>query len=428
MKDAQTLRKLYEEHVSKAITVNFPHFVAEARGARVRTVDGREFLDLTGGIGVMNLGHTHDAVVGALKEQLERYLHLCFTVQMYEPLVLLAQRMASILPPGLTKSAFFNSGAEALENAVKVSRSWTGRRAIVTFENSFHGRTFLTLAMTGKLRPYKLPFGPLVPDVYHVPYPDPYRWDGEPEDCAAHSIDALRRLFHAAVPASDVACIVAEPVQGEGGFVVPPKDFLPRLQELCAEEGILLVDDEVQTGLGRTGRWNAIDHFDVRPDLVTTGKALGGGLPLSGVHGPPEVLDHPPVGSIGGTFGGNPLSCVAGLAALDAIEPLLPRVREIEKRVGARLEAWVDKLPLVGDARGLGAMQAVELVKDKGTKAPAPEAAKAVKQACYDGGVLVLTCGYHDNVIRFHPPFTMAWEELDRALDVVEGAIGTAAA
>lgn len=420
MKDTKTLRKLYDEHVSKSITVNFPHFVAEARGARVRDVEGREFLDLTGGIGVTNLGHGHESVARALGEQLERYLHLCFTVQMYEPLVLLAKRLAAIMPPGLTKSAFFNSGAEALENAVKISRSYTGRRAVVTFENSFHGRTFLTLAMTGKLRPYKFPFGSLVPDVHHVPFPYPYRWEGDPDDCSAHSIDALRRLFHSTVPAREVACIAVEPIQGEGGFVVPPPDFFPLLRELCDEEGILLVDDEVQSGLGRTGRWNAIDHFDVRPDLVATGKALGGGLPLSGVTGPPEVMDHPPVGSIGGTFGGNPLSCVAGLAAIDAIEELLPRVRELETRLVRRLDEWVDDFPLVGEARGLGAMQAIELVRDEGTKEPAPKEARALKQACYERNLLVLTCGYHDNVIRFHPPFTMEWEDLDRALDAVE--------
>lgn len=427
MKDEEELRKLYEAHVSQAVPVNFPHFVAEARGAHVRTVGGREFLDLTGGIGVTNLGHADAAVSRAVREQMDRYLHLCFTVQMYEPLVLLAQRMASIMPEGLTKSAFFNSGAEALENAVKVSRSWTGRRGVVTFENSFHGRTFLTMAMTGKLRPYKFPFGPLVPDVYHVPYPYPYRWDGDPASCTAHSLDALRRLFHSTVPAQDVACIVAEPIQGEGGFVIPPDDFFPRLRELCDDEGILLVDDEVQSGLGRTGRWNGIDHFDVRPDLVTTGKALGGGLPLSGVHGTPEVLDHPPIGSIGGTFGGNPLSCVAGLALLDGIEKRLPRVREIEKRMRGRMDDWVDDLPLVGEVRGLGAMQALELVQDPTTKAPAVQEAKAVKGACYEAGVLVLTCGRYDNVLRFHPPFTIEWEDLDRAMDTVERAIREAA-
>lgn len=426
MKDEISLQKLHARYISRAVKVNFPHFVAEAKGTKVKVVGGGEYLDLTGGIGVLNLGHSPDGVLKALQDQLGKYLHLCFTVQMYEPPLLLAQRLASIMPEGLTKSAFFNSGAEAVENSVKLSRHWSGRRAIVSFENSFHGRTFLTMALTGKVRPYKEVFGPLFPDVYQVPYPYPYRSPGGPDESAQHSLDALRRLFHSQVPADDVAAILVEPIQGEGGFIIPPSDFLKGLREICDEEAITLVDDEVQTGLGRTGKWNAIDHFGVKPDLVATGKALGGGLPLSAVTGPPEILDHPPVGSIGGTFCGNPLSCVAGLATLDGIERLLPRIRDLEKRMMRRLQEWVDNIELVGEARGKGAMTAVELVKDTRTKEPAPKETKAVQEECYRGGVLLLTAGYYDNVIRFHPPLNIEMEDLDKALDITEEALRTA--
>ncbi len=424
--DEKTLRELHEAHYSRSVKVNFPHFVAAAKGARVKTLDGREFLDLTGGIGVANLGHGPPEVVQALHDQIDRYLHLCFTVHMYEAPVLLAQKLASIMPPGLDKSAFFNSGAEALENAAKIARNFTGRAAVISFENSFHGRTFFTMALTGKVQPYKGVFGPSFPDVYQVPYPYAYRSPDGEEGATQRSLEALRRLFHAQVPADQVAALIVEPIQGEGGFVVPPPDFLKALRALCDEHGIVLVDDEVQSGLGRTGRWNAIDHFGVTPDLVTTGKALGGGLPLSGVTGRAEIVDHPPVGSIGGTFGANPLSCAAGLAAVEGIERVLPQVKDLEKLMFGRFREWVDDLPLVGDARGLGAMTAVELVRDATTKEPAPEEAQAVQKACYREGLLILTAGWYNNVVRFHPPLNMPAEELSGALDIVEKALGSA--
>lgn len=423
MEDEKTLRELYELHYSQSVKVNFPHFVAEARGARLKTLDGREFLDLTGGIGVTNLGHGPAEVVEALHAQIDRYLHLCFTVQMYEAPVLLAAKLASTMPAGLEKSAFFNSGAEALENAAKLARNYTGRPAIISFENSFHGRTFFTMALTGKVRPYKGVFGPSFPDVYQVPYPYPYRSPDGEEGATQRSLDALERLFHSQVPPDQVAALIMEPIQGEGGFIVPPADFPQALREVCDEHAILLVDDEVQSGLGRTGRWNAIDHFGVTPELVTTGKALGGGLPLSGVTGRAEILDRPPLGSIGGTFGANPLSCVAGLAALEGIERVLPEVKGLEKLMRGRFQEWVDDVPLVGDARGMGAMMAVELVRDASTKEPAPKEAKAVQEACYRRGLLILTAGWYDNVVRFHPPLNMPPAELDAALDIVEEAL-----
>ncbi len=425
MKEEKKLRRLYEAHISKAVKVNFPHFVNVAEGARVRTVDGREFIDLTGGIGVQNLGHGHGGVLDAMADQMRRYLHLCFTVQMYEAPILLAEKLAAIMPRGLTKSAFFNSGAEALENAAKFSRNFTGRTAVVSFENSFHGRTFFTMALTGKVRPYKGVFGPSFPDVYQVPYPYPYRSPDGPDGSVRRSLEAIERLFHAQVSPDDVAAIVVEPVQGEGGFIVPPEGFLQGLRELCDAHGIVLVDDEVQSGLGRTGRWNAIDHFGVIPDLVTSGKAIGGGLPLSAVTGTPEIIDHPPVGSIGGTFGGNPLSCAAGLAAIEGIERILPGVRDLEKRLRARLEGWVEAFDAVGEARGLGVMMAIELVTNPRRKDPAPKLAKAVQDECYQRGLLILTAGYYDNVIRFHPPLNMDLEELDTALDTTEKALQT---
>lgn len=428
MRDEKVLRKLYDTHLSKAVKVNFPHFVDAAKGTHVQTVDGREFIDLTGGIGVMNLGHGHPGVLEALSVQMQRYLHLCFTVQMYDAPVLLAEKLAAIMPPGLTKTAFFNSGAEAVENAAKFSRNVTGRSAIISFENSFHGRTFFTMALTGKVRPYKGVFGPAFPGVYQIPYPDPYRSPDGPEGAVDRSMEALERLFHTQVAAEEVAAIIVEPIQGEGGFIVPPDGFLQGLREVCDQTGIVLVDDEVQSGLGRSGRWNAIDHFGVTPDLVTSGKAIGGGLPLSAVTGTPEIMDHPPAGSIGGTFGGNPLSCAAGLAAIEGIESVLPDVQGLESRLRNRLEGWVQAYPAVGEARGLGAMRAIELVIDPHRKEPAPKLAKAVQDLSYQSGLLVLTAGSYDNVVRFHPPLNMEPDALDAALDLAEKALEKAIA
>ncbi len=422
---SERLRAERDAVIPKSVRTATDLFVARAEGYTVRDVDGRDYLDFTGGIGVTTTGHRPDSVVRAVKDQIDRYLHLCFMVFNYEPYVELAQRLRAIAPMPNAKSAFFNSGAEAIENAVKTARAYTKRPNILSFHNSFHGRTLLTLALTGKYRPYKVGFGPFVRDVFQAPFPYHYRCppDHPESDCAARAIDAIEAIFRAEAAADTVGSVIAEPVQGEGGFIVPPKEFFPSLRKLCDEHGIVLVDDEVQAGLGRTGAMFAIEHFRVRPDLVCTAKALGGGLPISGLTGRPEIMDAPVPGSIGGTFGGNPLSCVAAIENLKLIEAALPNARTLAKVMTARLEEMRAKYPLIGDARGLGPMQAIELVRDPKTKAPAAQEAHAVQREAKKQGLILLTAGTFDNVVRLLPPISMPREVLDRGLDILEAAI-----
>ena len=426
VRGSERLLRERNEVIPRSVRTGTDLFVVRAEGHTLWDADGRAYTDLTGGIGVTSTGHRPARVVKALKDQIDRYLHVCFMVFNYEPYVELAKALRAVAPLPGGKSAFFNSGAEAVENAVKIARAYTKRPGAISFLNSFHGRTLLTLSLTGKYAPYKVGFEPFVPHVYQAPYPYHYRCPpGHSEsECGDRALEGIEAVFHSQAPADKVAAIVFEPVQGEGGFVVPPRDFVRGLRTLCSDHGIVFVDDEVQAGMGRTAKMFAIEHFGVEPDLVTTAKALGGGLPISGVTGRPEIMDAPVPGSVGGTFGGNPLACVAALENLALIKASLPAAERLGRAIRKRLEEMREAHELVGDVRGLGCMQALELVKDRKSKEPAKDETKAVQNEARENGLLVLTAGWHDNVIRLLPPITMPVDALDTALDVLGAAIG----
>ena len=407
----ELVQEARERYVARGISTP-PLVVDRAEGARIWDVDGREYVDFAGGLGCANLGHNLPAVVDALHAQVDRYLHQCFMVGMYEPYVEVCRRLAELSPckGADQKSVLLNSGAEAIENAVKIARVATGRPAVIVFDNAFHGRTLLSMTMTSKVVPYKAGFGPFAPEVYRTPAPYPFR--GVSEDDA---VDALRYLFKGEVDPHSVACAVLEPVQGEGGFIPMTPDFPKRLQELLDHYGILYVDDEVQSGCGRTGPVWAIEHYGVEPDLLVSGKTLGGGLPLAAVTGRAEVMDAVPAGGLGGTFGGNPLSCAAAIAVLDAVEGSRTRSDEIASRLHARLEAMA---PAGAEVRGLGAMLALELPVQTGE-----ETARITAEA-REQGLVLLSCGIYGNVIRILVPFAIGDEELERGLDILESCLG----
>ena len=404
-----------------------PLVVARAEGARLEDVDGRTYIDFAGGLGCQNAGHGPPAVVAAIHEQVDRYLHQCFMVGMYEPYVEVCRRLAELSPcrGGEQKSLLLNSGAEAIENAVKIARVATGRPAVVAFDRAFHGRTLLSMTMTSKVVPYKRGFGPFAPEVYRAPAPYPYR--GVSTDDAIHGLEAL---FKSDVDPESVACVVLEPVQGEGGFVPMPRDFPPRLRELCDRHGILYVDDEVQSGVARTGPVWAIEHYGVEPDLLVSGKSLGGGLPLAAVTGPGDVVDAVAPGGLGGTFGGNPVACAAAMAVLDEFvgEPFQRRAGERGDRIREALEGIASRLGAVGEVRGLGPMLALELVEDRETKAPASSLAGATVSAARERGLVLLSCGLYGNVIRILVPLVIDDEDLERGLELLEESLAAASA
>jgi len=405
-----------ERYVARGVSTP-PLVVERAEGARVWDAEGREYIDFAGGLGCANLGHNLPSVVEAVHAQVDRYLHQCFMVGMYEPYVEVCRRLAELSPcrGDSQKSILLNTGAEAVENAVKIARVATGRPAVVVFDNAFHGRTLLAMTMTSKVVPYKQGFGPFAPEVYRTPAPYPFR--GVSEDDA---IDALKRLFKGDVDPQSVACAVLEPVQGEGGFIPMTPDFPRRLQELLDHYGILYVDDEVQSGCGRTGPAWAIDHYtgsngSVQPDLLVSGKTLGGGLPLAGVTGRAEIMDAVPAGGLGGTFGGNPVSCAAAIATLDALDEQRTRA----ERIGARLRERLEQMaPAGSDVRGLGPMMAVELPERSGD-----ETTRITREA-REKGLLLLSCGIYGNVIRILVPFAIEDEALERGLDILQTCLG----
>ncbi len=415
---AENLLAARERYVARGVST--PSLVVErAEGARVWDVDGREFLDFAGGIACQNLGHGPSAVVAAIHEQVDRYLHQCFMVGTYQPYIELCRRLDELWPGETqTKSILVNSGAEAIENAVKIARAATGRPGVVVFDRAFHGRTMLTMAMTSKLV-YKDGFGPLATDVYRAAAPYPFR--GVSTEDALASLDLL---FQQDVAPSSVACIVLEPVQGEGGFIPMPAEFVQALRRICDEHGIVYVDDEVQAGCGRTGSMWAIEQLGVEPDLLVSGKTLGGGLPLAAVTGRAELMDAVHVGGLGGTFGGNPVACAAALAVLDELAKpdFAERAEHVGSLLRARLEEIAARQPLVGEVRGLGAMLALEL------REPTPDAAKATTAAAFQKGLLLLSCGLDGNVIRLLPPLTASDEELERGLSLLEESLGDAGA
>jgi len=423
------LHRRRAEAVGAGVASTLPVYVERAEGAILVDVDGNQLIDLGSGIAVMGVGHGAHGVVDAVGAQAASFTHTCFMVTPYEGYVAVAERLNELTPGNHAKrSILVNSGAEAVENAVKIARYVTGRQAVVSFENAYHGRTNLTMALTHKSRPYKDGFGPFAGEVYRVPMADPFHWPTGPERCGQEALERLAEFLRVDVVAERVACVVLEPIQGEGGFVVPPPGFVAGVAELCRAHGILLVADEVQTGFCRTGDWFACEHEQVVPDLLTTGKALAGGLPLAGVTGRAELMDAVGPGGLGGTFGGNPVATAAALAAMTqmADQDLSGRARGIEALMRPRLEALAERYSCVGDVRGRGAMLAVELVAPGTTRPDAALTAK-VAAACHRRGVVVLTAGTRSNVLRFLPPLVIDEHLLADGLDVLEEAFSECA-
>ncbi len=412
--------------VSSGSAAYAPLVIEKAKNALLWDVDGKEYVDFAGGIGAMNVGHCHPKVTQALREQAGKLTHMSFHVSAYPGYLALCRKLVDAFPgQGPAKAILFNSGSEAIENAVKFARASTKRKGIVSFTNAFHGRTLLCLSLDGKYKPLRQGFGPGPAEIYRSLFPYPYR---APKGVAAadltgHCLEALESLFVADVAAEDVAAIVVEPVQGEGGFILPSPGFLKGLRAVCDKHGILLIIDEIQTGFGRTGEMFAIEHEGVAPDLMTVGKSLGAGMPISGVVGKAPILDSAAAGAIGGTYGGNPMACAASLAVFDIFkeEKLVESARRIAKTVAVRFDSFRDRFPFVGDSRGLGAMRALELVRDKKSKAPL--SAKDIVVRCVDKGLVILKAGANENVIRTLMPLTIGEEELQRGLDILEGVL-----
>ncbi len=407
--------------VARPLAITFPVVAASARGATLTDVDGNTFIDFAGGVGCLNVGHSHPEVVAAAHEQLDRFTHTDFTVVPYESYATLAERLAERAPiSGPVKGAFFNSGAEAVENAVKFARAFTGRPAVIGFEGGFHGRTMLSLSLTSKVHPYKAGLGPFAPEVYRVPFPYAYR--GVSVEAA---LGALERALTTMVAAESVAAIVLEPVQGEGGFIVAPPEFVAGVRRLCDGHGIVLVADEVQTGFGRTGRFFAMEHTGIEPDLICVAKSIAAGLPLSGVLGRAEIMDAPAVGGVGGTYVGNPVALASALAVLEVIddEGLVERSAAMGEVIRARMLGWQERWPAIGEVRGLGSMLAIELVADPATRKPAKELANRVTAEALNRGLLLITCGVYGNCIRVLVPLVIPDAELEEALGVWEEAL-----
>jgi 4-aminobutyrate aminotransferase/(S)-3-amino-2-methylpropionate transaminase len=410
-----------ERVVADPLSVFLPVVVAEAQGATLTDVDGNTFIDFTGGVGCLNVGHSNPQVVAAAQEQMARFSHTDFTIVPYEVYVTLAERLCELAPVRKpAKAAFFNAGAEAVENAIKFARIHTGRPAVIGFEGGFHGRTLLALSLTSKTHPYKAGLGPFAPEVYRVPFPNEYRGPSADE-----ALEALERALVTQVAAENVAAIVLEPVQGEGGFIVAPPEYVRGVREICDEHGIVFVVDEVQTGFARTGRMWGIEHSGVEPDLVTVAKSIAAGLPLSGVIGKAEIMDAPGDSAIGGTYVGNPVAQAAALAVLDVIEEegIVARAEAIGETIRARMLSWQERWDAIGDVRGLGAMLAIELVSDRGSKTPDGEIASKVVEEAAARGLLLLKSGIYSNCIRVLTPLVLSDAELDEALDVWEQAL-----
>ncbi len=424
------LMKVKQEELPSAAYTLTPIFAAEAHGAQVVDVDGNSYIDFGGGIGVLNVGHTHPKVVQAVVEQVRKFTHTCFHVLPYDAYLQVAARL-NRLAPGDTKkkTLLVNSGAEAVENAVKIAKYHTGRYALVSFEHGYHGRTYLTMSLNGKVAPYRKGFGPGAPEIYHLPAPYCYRcpYDKQPDSCGTFCASRIEEFFTANVDPRTVAAIIFEPVLGEGGFVPLPKDYLAALVAFCRGHGILIIADEIQTGWGRTGKLFACEHYGLEPDILVTAKSLAGGLPLAAVVARAEVVESIHPAGLGGTFSGNPVSCAAALAVLEVIEEedLVKRAEELGRTVRARFAQMQQRYPLIGDFRGLGAMNALELVKDRVTKEPAPEAVTQILRFCYEHGLIVLKAGTYNNCIRTLMPLVISDGELAAGLDILEQGIAS---
>jgi 4-aminobutyrate aminotransferase / (S)-3-amino-2-methylpropionate transaminase / 5-aminovalerate transaminase len=416
------MAELRSRYVPRGITSAHPVTVDRAKGSELWDISGKRYVDFAGGIGVMNVGHAHPRVMEAVRHQLERATHTSFQVVHYESYLRLAERLCEVAPiEGAKKAIFFSTGAEAIENAVKIARAATGRPAVISFRGGFHGRTLLALSLTGSVQPYKQDFGPYAAEVYQSPFPYSYRgWNTEA------ALADLDNLLESEVAPDRVAAIVIEPVLGEGGFVPAPLDFMRKLRELTERHGILLIVDEIQTGFGRTGKFFAVEHSGVEPDLMTVAKSLAAGFPLSGVVGKAAVMDAPDPGGLGGTYGGNPVACAAALAVLDVMrdERLPERAARIGSVIEERMHTWAAEHELIGEVRGLGAMMGMELVRDRKTKEPADKETAQVLVKAREKGVIALRCGVHHNVIRTLMPLTIPDDQLEEGLDLLGAALG----
>ena len=406
----EALQKLRTEVISAGVASVTPVHVASAQGAVVRDVEGREYIDFGGGIGVMNIGHGHPKVVAAIKAQAEKFTHTCFMVSPYEVAIKLADKLGRITPGSFAKkSIFVNSGAEAVENAVKIARYYTKRPAVIVFDNAYHGRTLLTMTMTSKVKPYKLGFGPFAPEVYRMPFGD------------VVGPEKLKDFFVKHVNPEAVACVVAEPVQGEGGFIAPPPGYFQELAKICRDNGIVFVADEIQSGMGRTGTMFAIEHWGVEPDLITVAKSLGAGMPIAAVVGRKEIMDSVHAWGLGGTYGGNPVASAAALAVLEVFEEedMLGKAKALGKTLRERFETWQKRFKIIGEIRGLGAMLGLALVKGD-PRAPAADEAKKLAAFCLERGLIILVCGTYSNVVRVLVPFVITAEQLQKGLKILE--------
>ncbi len=423
--EESVLATMRDNVMAKAVVSGTPHYIERAEGAMLWDLEGREYIDFGGGIAVMNVGHSHPKVVAAIKEQAEKFTHTCFMVHPYAPAVLLAEKLTAAVPGNFPKAVvFINSGAEAVENAVKIARHAQKRKAIIAFEGAFHGRTYLGMALTSRVKPTKFGFGPLAPEIYRMPYAYCYRcpFGLTYPDCSVACADHLNDFFISHVAAEEVAAVIAEPVQGEGGFVAPPPEYFPKLKAICEKNGILFIADEIQAGIGRTGTMYAMENYGVEPDITTSAKSLAGGLPLSAVIGRKEVMDSVHAGGVGGTYGGNPVACAAALAVFDIFENdgLLEQAQSLGKKLRERLDGFKEQFEVVGDVRGLGPMMALELVEDRETKKPALNETIALVRYCLEKGLVILKCGRYNNVIRLAMPLVITDEQLNKGLDIME--------
>jgi len=425
---SQELMRRRTAAVARGVAHATPVFAARAEGALVEDVDGNRFIDFAGGIGCTNVGHRSDRVVAAIRAQVDRFLHTCFSVAPYGDYIALAEKLNALAPGDFAKKTILvNSGAEAIENAVKIARCHTRRPAIICFEDAFHGRTMLTMSMTSKTHPYKAGFEPFAADIYRIPYAYCYRcsYSLKYPSCGMFCAHHLEDTFKRVVAAEAVAAIVAEPVLGEGGFVAPPPEFFPVLRDTCKKHGILFIADEVQTGFGRTGRLFACEKYGIVPDLLVSAKSLGGGMPLAAVTGRAEIMDAPGPGGLGGTFGGNPVSCAAALAVIETMEKenLSARAELLGEKFAARAREWQRRWPLIGEVRGLGAMQALELVRSRETREPAKAETEQIMRFCYEHGLLTISAGTYGNIIRVLVPLMIPDAQFDEGLAVLEGAL-----
>jgi len=421
---SQALMARRKAAVSDSPFIVTPIFVERGRGAALTDVDGNTYLDFAGGIGTVNVGHAHPRVVEAVSAQAEKFFHTCFNVAMYEPYVALAEKLNEMVPTkGPRKTVLFNSGAEAVENAVKIARNVTRRPGVITFEHGFAGRTYMALTLTSKAAPYKTGFGPFVPEVYRMPFPYYYRsgFDDE-EKFIDHELANVREFFQTHVDPSTVACLWMELVTGEGGFIVAPKRYVQGLKKICEQHGILFIADEIQTGFCRTGKMFAVEHYGIEPDLITLAKSLAGGLPLSAVVGRADLLDGVQVGGLGGTYCGNPVACAAALAAISIYEQdhIADHAATLGRAVMERAQAWKSNFEPIGDVRGLGAMCGIEFVKDRKTKEPAKELLSAITKRCCEKGLILISSGTNSNIMRFLFPLVITADQLNEGLDVIE--------